>query len=634
MSFAERALGRDRPDRVRQDLELPRKQQYFPSPVSWRDQVIYFLLVDRFSDGREGERPLVDRANHAAARPALPNGEAWRWDRWAESGGDRWQGGTLAGITSKLDYLTGLGVTAVWLGPVFKQRGHIDSYHGYGIQDFLDVDEHFGTREDLRDVVASAHAHGIRVILDIIVNHTGDVFAYDADRYATPDGHGGTFMDPRWDGRPYRVAGFRDATGAPTLPLDTVDLAAHPGAWPDAAVWPAELQAPATFTQRGRIDSWDHDPEFLEGDFFDLKNVTLGERAFEPDGEEAPDGFRPAPSLTTMARVYQFWIAYADLDGFRIDTVKHMELGATRIFVSAIHEFAESLGKDNFLCVGEITGGRARAYRTLEETGLDAALGIDDIPDKLEWMVKGQRDPREYFDLFRNSLLVRKDSHVWFRDKVVTLYDDHDQVRKGNAKARFCADARGRRLALNVLALNATTLGIPCVYYGSEQGFDGEGDNDRYLREAMFGGDFGPFRSRDRHCFDEDAALYRELGKVLALRRERIELRRGRQYLREISGNGTDFGLPRPVGGELRSVVAWSRILVDSEVLLAVNTDVDQPATAWTTIDAGLHAPGDSLRCLYSTDGAQIGQSLAVHARNGSAVRLTVPAAGFVVYGR
>jgi len=124
----------------------------------------------------------------------------------------------------------------------------------------------------------------------------------------------------------------------------------------------------------------------------------------------------------------------ADLDGYRIDTVKHMKLGATRIFASAIHEFAESIGKEYFLLVGEITGGRERAYAMLEATGLDAALGVDDIPDRLEWMIKGDRDPAEYFSLFRNSLLIRKDSHVWFRDKIVTLYDDHDQVRKGQRK--------------------------------------------------------------------------------------------------------------------------------------------------------------------------------------------------------
>ena len=95
----------------------------------------------------------------------------------------------------------------------------------------------------------------------------------------------------------------------------------------------------------------------------------------------------------TSCEVFSWWIAFADVDGFRIDTVKHMDLGASRIFAAAIHEFAQSIGKENFLLVGEITGAARGAYRTLEETGIDAALGIDDIPDKLEYLVKGYARP-------------------------------------------------------------------------------------------------------------------------------------------------------------------------------------------------------------------------------------------------
>ncbi len=139
MTFADNALNQNRPENIRAHVLLPRRQQYFPSPADWRDEVLYFLLVDRFSDGQEATRPLLDRQNLAAARPQLPGGYSWRWDRWAESGADRWQGGMLAGTQSKLSYLKKLGVTTIWLSPVFKQRGHLDTYHGYGIQDFLDV---------------------------------------------------------------------------------------------------------------------------------------------------------------------------------------------------------------------------------------------------------------------------------------------------------------------------------------------------------------------------------------------------------------------------------------------------------------------------------------------------------------
>jgi glycosidase len=111
----------------------------------------------------------------------------------------------------------------------------------------------------------------------------------------------------------------------------------------------------------------------------------------------------------------------------------------------------------------------------METTGLDAALGLAEVQDRLENTVKGWVEPTEYFALFRNSLQVDHESHTWFRDRVVTSYDDHDQVRKGSNKARFAADPEGRALAAAALATNVTTLGIPCIYYGSEQCFDGRG---------------------------------------------------------------------------------------------------------------------------------------------------------------
>jgi glycosidase len=476
--------------------------------------------------------------------------------------------------------------------------------------------------------VRTAHQHGIYVILDIILNHAGNVFGYDTDRYWTEDrGSGSWYLDPRWDGRPYTVKGFHNARGEAALPFDRQALAQDPDAWPDGAIWPVEFQEPVLYSRKGRISNWDHDPEYLEADFFDLKDIHLGDGTVE--------NYRPSLALKALCQVYQYWIAYADIDGFRVDTVKHMDLGATRYFASVIHEFAQSLGKENFYLIGEITGGRQRAFNTLEQTGLNAALGIDDIPDKLEYLVKGYRDPAEYFDLFRNSVLVQKESHVWFRNKVVTLFDDHDQVRKGEQKARFCAGGENSsKMLLAVLGLNATTLGIPCIYYGSEQAFDGHGNSDRYLRESMFGGEFGAFRSRGRHFFNEAGGVYRELAKILALRRQHLPLRRGRQYLRRISGDGQNFGLPTMIGGQIRSVVPWSRLFDDREMLLAINTDPDQPRSAWVEIHPELHRAGDTLKCLYSTDADQTGSLVQVQAApdGRNAVQLSLPPAGFVIY--
>lgn len=180
----------------------------------------------------------------------------------------------------------------------------------------------------------------------------------------------------------------------------------------DGAVWPVELQDESTWSKHGEIRNWDCFPEFLDGDFCTLKDVHLGDAPKDPalawDLQRRIREFRPSNALRHLTEIYQFWIAYADIDGYRLDTVKHMEPGAVRYFATAVHEFAISAGKENFYIIGEITGGRSYAASILDSTGLDAALGINDIPDKLEFMVKGWRSPGNpdtdeqegYFDLF------------------------------------------------------------------------------------------------------------------------------------------------------------------------------------------------------------------------------------------
>jgi hypothetical protein len=150
----------------------------------------------------------------------------------------------------------------------------------------------------------------------------------------------------------------------------------------------------------------------------------------------------------------------------------------------------------------------------------------------------------------------------------------------------------------------------------------------------MFGGDFGAFASRGRHFFDESNPVYQQLAKVLTIRKDNIILKRGRQYLREVSAptDGVNFGLPTMVGGQIRFVVPWSRIFSGKEVLLAISTNYSQSSTAWVTIDDALHNAGDLLTCIFSTDSQQVGQVIKVEPRNGKAVLLTVPAAGFVIY--
>jgi len=261
------------------DFAALTQRRFTPSPAAWEDQVVYFLLLDRFSDGKEqgGYRDDDGHPVSGGVTPLYRPEDSGRvaYDTWFRAGGG-WQGGTLRGLRSKLGYLRRLGITALWVSPIFKQVAFDPSYHGYGIQNFLDVDPHFETREEFRDFVQAAHDQGIYVILDIIAHHTGNVFSYAADRYPTHDpATGGWYNDPRWDGKPYAVQGFNDKDGRPTLPFNGQPPAALEAAWPDGAIWPREFQRSDLFLHRGHIKNWDYYPEYAEGDMFGLKTLDL-----------------------------------------------------------------------------------------------------------------------------------------------------------------------------------------------------------------------------------------------------------------------------------------------------------------------------------------------------------------------
>jgi glycosidase len=613
------------------------RRTFTPSPAAWEDQVLYFLLLDRFSDGREkgGYRDEADRPVHGGSTPLYRPEDSGRvdYDVWFRAGSG-WQGGTIQGLKSKLGYLKRLGITALWVSPIFRQVAFEPTYHGYGIQNFLDVDPHFGTRAEFRDFVKAAHEQGIYVILDIIAHHTGNVFTYAADRYATQDpATGQWYNDTRWDGKPYAVQGFNDRDGRPTLPFDGQGQSASlDAAWPDGGIWPREFQRPELFLRKGHIANWDYNPEYLEGDMFALRTLDLW---VQWDGQYR----RGSSALACLALVYCFWIAYADLDGFRIDAAKHMCPEALRTFCDVIREFTQSIGKERFLLAGEVSGGRQLAWEVVERTGLDAALGIEDVPGKLERMVTGLADPADYFSVFRNWILDDPAGHRWFRNQVVTLVDDHDQVRKGGAKARFCGDGQFRDLAFNVMATQLTTMGIPCIYYGSEQGFDSGGrpnGSDLVLRENMFGGNFGSLSTQGRHFFNEDGDLYQALAALMDLRKKLLPLRRGRQALHHISGDGVNFGLPRRMGDRIRSLVSWSRLFVDQEVLVAVNTDEAQPVTAYSTVAPTFRVEGDQFHLIFwyaPKHTSSPPAKLTVERKNGPlAVRMTLPPGGFAIY--
>ena len=584
--------------------KLKENKDYTKSPEAWDEQIFYFLLVDRFAN--EEDFPLYEQESDY--ENALQDEKTKKqWQKSAEN----WVGGTLKGLTKKLDYLKELGVTVLWISPILKQPVFSQNYHGYGIQNFLEIDPHFGNKNDLKELVEIAHSKGIYIMVDVIINHSGDVFEYRDD-------------EPAYTGKEYEVKAFRDENGKPSIDPIKPNLDQN---YPEGGIWPQELFNLDTFTRKGYIRDWDNDPEFREGDFLSLKNINTGQ------GEV--NNYQASKALKTMTDCYKYWIAYADLDGFRLDTVKHLSPGATRYFTTEIKEFAQTLGKKNFFIIGEITGGMEFAKMICEQTGLNAALGINEIPENLENVAKGYYSAENYFSIFTNSKVLSEGEHQWYHKNVITMFDDHDMVYQQQSKARFAADKKTASLLKNAIFLNFFTAGIPCVYYGTEQGFDGSGDHDKYIRESMFGGDFGAFRTQNRSFFDKNNHIYQEMKKLAQLRKKYINLRIGRQYLREISNDkDVNFHLPTANGGRCSEIIAWSRILSQEELLLAINCELESEQSSKVIVDNELHNLGDKFICLYSSDQEQIGKEIEVikGEQGNNCLKINIAAKGRIIY--
>ena len=567
------------------ELELPRRVQYYPSPEDWRNEVLYFLLPDRFSDGKEKDRPLLDRSRLREIR-----GSGWDWRAWQQSGSRRWQGGTLKGIESKLPYLEKLGVTSLWVGPVFRQRvNHDGTYHGYAIQDFLDVDPHLGTREDLVHLVEAAHARGMRIILDVIFNHSGPNWVYPGREWEPSyREHPDRYEFGHWvadDGRILEIGEPLTADGDGILPV--------------------ELRDPEAYTRAGRGD-------LGIGDI--AHGMAQHKRSDFPGSLRDFDLDRPE-ILDALVQCYKYWIALTDCDGFRIDTLKHVADDHARLFCGAIKEYAANLGKIDFFLVGEAAGGDycQDHYLDILEHNLNAALDIGEARLALAELALGTVKASEYFCGFDLcNPVMRAHRNLGWRH--VSILDDHDHV--AGPKTRFSARAESPRQIFAATAVQLLTLGIPCIYYGSEQAIGGIEPEERqwlsewescdvFLREAMFGPEhplrlgydglangssldtavpgFGPSGTTGHHCFDEHHPAYLRIAALARIRRSYPVLRCGRQYLRSTSVMGAPFAESGP--GEL---IGWSRILDDEEALCILNTNPRERRGADIQVDASL----------------------------------------------
>jgi glycosidase len=528
----------------------------FPSPADWRDQWIYFLLVDRFNN---------------------PNGPPRGADPY-----NGYQGGTFEGIKQHLPYLKDLGVGAIWMSPVqMNPQWFQDYWGGYGIMDFLRIEPRFcadpaqalqdpavGDRE-FRALVDEAHAHGIYVILDIVLNHVGDLFNYEGMRDSAP-----------WNGSREYAIYWRDVQGVARGEWN--DIGAIGNLPREAGIWPEDLQRNDYFRRRG---TYDQNSDVTRGDFDRLKELVT--EYLIPD-----TGLYPLRNR--LIRTFQYLIAKFDLDGFRIDTLQYVEADFARVFGNAMREYALSIGKKNFFTFGEVwqDDDEARIAQFVgrdtekgdEFIGVDAAIDFP-IRKRLVAVCKGLAPPSElatHYDFRRATLRRVVSSHGEASGHYVTFLDNHDL----NERFHYAPNAEQTRLALTCLM---ALQGIPCIYYGTEQGLDGRGDRREYAREALWG---------KPDAFSAGHSLYQHIQALSRLRAEQPALRYGRQYFRACSGNGIDFGYSPFRGG----IIAFSRILNDRELLIVANTSTWEASTAHIAIDNNLNPEGRRLQVLFPYD--------------------------------
>jgi glycosidase len=531
-----------------------RPQQVFPSPPDWRDVWIYFLLVDRF-DNPASPAPKPDPLQY--------------------------QGGSFAGIAARLPYLQRLGAGALWLSPIVMNPQWFDSFYGgYAIADFLRVEPRFCASPaaalanpaladaELQQLVAAAHAQGLYVIFDVVLNHAGDLFNYEGMRDAAP-----------WNpDREYQIF-WRDGSGVPQAAW--TDLANAPAA-PDVGPWPSELRRNDFFRRRGSYGQ-----DITRGDFGRLKEIVT---------EYVSAGATPFPVRDALIKVHQYLIGKFDVDGFRIDTLMYVERDFARTFGNAMREYAQSIGKKNFLTFGEVwmEDDESAIARFVgrdtdsddERVGVDAAIDFP-VRKRLVEICKARLPPAElarWYDVRRAAQRRIVSSHGEASRFFVTFLDNHDL----NERFHWPPMPDQTTLALTCLF---TLQGIPCVYYGTEQGLSGRGDRREAVREVLWA---------QPQPFSTANPLYACIQTLSTLRAAEPALRFGRMYMRPVSGNAADFQYSEFAGG----VLAYSRILDDRELVVVANTSPSVPFSGYVNVDSALSPAGKAFAVLYSNQGS------------------------------
>ncbi|MEO5772949.1 MAG: alpha-amylase family glycosyl hydrolase [Sphingomicrobium sp.] len=519
-----------------------------------QDEVIYFLLPDRFENGDASN----DRGGLTGDR--LDTG----FDPTAKG---FYHGGDLKGLISRLDYIQGLGTTAIWLAPVFKNKPvqgppgqESAGYHGYWVTDFTQVDPHFGTNAEFKAFVDAAHARGMKVYMDIIANHTADVFYFQecvgtgacpyrsvADYpYQRRGGVHGPAINPGF-------AGHLDPSAANFARLKEPNYAYT------VRVNPAErnIKAPA----------WLNDPIYYHnrGDsIFQGESNTLG------DFVGLDDLMTEHPRVVRgMIDIFGSWIDRFGVDGFRIDTARHVNPEFWQAFVPAMLKRAKARGIPNFHIFGEVADEDFQPGRLALHTRRDKLPAVLDFGFKVGALksIAGGERTEIWRNFFAQDVLYEGGAKAALQ--LPTFLSNHDQgrfayyVRKAFPKSSE-EEVLDRLILANVLMF--TARGVPTVYYGDEQGFAGDGI-DQDAREDMFPSQTASYNDNRLvgsssttvvSNFTQRHPLYQLIAELSRMRAESAVLRRGATILR--------------ASEERPGLLAFSRVLAGKEVLVALNT--------------------------------------------------------------
>ncbi|GAA3944863.1 pullulanase-type alpha-1,6-glucosidase [Allohahella marinimesophila] len=472
-----------------------------------QDEIFYFVLPDRFSNGD----PTNDTGGLAADKEisGLDPADA-----------NYYHGGDLRGLYNKLDYLKNMGVTSIWMTPIFKNRPTQPGsagYHGYWTLDYTSVDPHLGTNEEMAAFIKHAHRKGMKVFFDIVINHTADVIAYEECH--KPDGSllEGMSTCPYTD--------TNNPSYTPFIPAGLED-----------AKTPDWLNDPSVYNNRG--DSTFAGESSILGDFYGLDDLNTADQRV----------------VSGMGEIFKFWIREFGIDGFRLDTVKHVDLSFWQQWAPEMKAYAAELGNDDFFMFGEVFDGSPRVVSRYTTVGkLQSALDFGTYFASKD-VFAGTAGTQRLADLFQED--------DWYADadsdanSLLTFTGNHDVGRiGGDIQRAFPDESDAEHLARLQMAyaLNYFGRGVPVVYYGDEQGFTGAG-GDGEARQDMFPSEVAGYNDDDLIGTDRTTAddnfstrhpMYRTLRAYAKVLKQHKALRYGQMTVRSASGEPGIFAFSR-----------------------------------------------------------------------------------------